>query len=249
MGKPQILIIEDEPSIRGLLASFLSENYGVLTAKSGAEGCALFDTTPVSLVLLDMRMAEMDGVEVLRRVRGKSSTVPVIVMTGYSTHDTAVKCADLGVQGYILKPPKLEDLKRRIDSCLGINNEFSPAGIEDKALDERLKTAGLIVKGALKVIHDRFRDPALGRTLIAEVVGVSDDYLSKQFQKDCGISMPEYINRLRISEAGRLLASTNTKISEIALTLGFSNVSYFSSIFKKHSGVTPEQYRREKRIS
>ncbi len=248
MGKPQILIIEDEPSIRGLLASFLGEYFDVLAAKSGAEGCVLFDTTPISLVLLDMRMAEMDGVEVLRRVRGKSSTVPVIVMTGYSTHDTAVKCADLGVQGYILKPPKLEDLKRRIDSCLGINNAYSPAGIEDEALDERLKTAGLIVKGALKVIHDRFRDPALGRTLIAETVGVSDDYLSKQFQKDCGISMPEYINRLRISEAGRLLVSTNTKISEIALSLGFSNMSYFSTLFKKHLGVTPEQYRREKRI-
>lgn len=248
MGKPQILIIEDEPSIRGLLASFLSEYFYVLSAKSGAEGCALFDSTPVSLVLLDMKMAEMDGVEVLRRIRSKSLSTPVIVMTGYSTHDTAVKCADLGVQGYILKPPKLDDLKRRIDSCLGINNVFSPAGIEDEALDEKLKTAGLIVKGALKVIHDRFRDPALGRTLIAEVVGVSDDYLSKQFQKDCGISMPEYINRLRISEAGRLLASTNAKISEIALTLGFSNVSYFSSTFKKHSGVTPEQYRREKRL-
>lgn len=245
MSKPLILIIEDEPSILGLLASFLGEHYGVITARNGMEGCSLFDTNHVSLVLLDIKMAGIGGVEVLRRIRSKSSTVPVIVMTGYSTHDTAVICADLGVQGYIVKPPKLEDLKRRIDTILGVEQKDLMADIE---LEGRLKSAGQIVKGALKIVHERYRDPALSRNLIAEAVGISSDYLSKQFQKDCGISIPEYINRLRISEAGKLLATTNTKVSEIALSLGFSNMSYFSSIFKRHSGVTPEQYRREKRI-
>lgn len=249
MSGSKILIVEDEPSILGLLASFLGEHYDVVTARNGEAGCSLFDTNHISLVLLDIKMAGIGGIEVLRCIRGKSSTIPVIVMTGYSTHETAVKCADLGVQGYVLKPPKLADLKRRIDNCLGFEQKEllgGPAG--SAGLDERLHTAGQIVKGALKVIHSRYKDPALSRNLIAGAVGVCNDYLSKQFQKDCGISMPEYINRLRMSEAGNLLASSNRKISEIALSLGFSNLSYFSSIFKKHFDMTPEQFRREKRL-
>ncbi len=248
MGRPKILIIEDEPSLLALFASFLGEHYDVLSARSGEEGFAHFDNNHVSLVLLDVKMKGMDGVDALRRIRGKSGTVPVIMMTGYSTHDVAIKCADLGVQGYVLKPPKLEDLRRRIGNCLGIGQSELLADIKDEGLDEKLKSAGPIVKGALKIIHDRFRDPGLSRNLIAEAIGVCSDYLSKQFRRDCCISIPEYINRLRVAEAGRLLAATNTRISEIALSLGFSNLSYFSAIFKRHFNMTPEQFRREKRL-
>lgn len=246
MGKPKILIIDDEPSLRALLAAFLGEHYDVLTAGAGDEGISLFDANHVSLILLDVKMKGIDGVETLRRIRAKSPTVPVIMMTGYSSHETAIKCANLGVQGYILKPPKLEELKGKIDNCLGIRHTGNEE-VEKHYLGDKLKNAGPIVRGALKVISDRYRDPALSRNLIAEAVGISEDYLSKQFHKDCGISIPEYINILRVTAAGRQLAATNTKVSEIALSLGFSNLSYFSAIFKKHVSMTPEQYRREKR--
>jgi YesN/AraC family two-component response regulator len=248
MGKPKILIIDDEPSLLALFADYLGKDYDVLTAKSEAEGKSVFDANNVSLVLLDLKLRDTSGIEVLRRIRAKSSNVPVIVMTGYSSHETAIKCADLGVQGYMLKPSKLDDLKRRIDNCLGVDNNGAAAAFVDKALEERLKAAGLIVKGALKVIQGRFRDQALSRNLIAEAVGVSDDYLSKQFHQECGVSIPEYINRLRVNEAAKLLAATNTKVSEIAFSLGFSSPSYFSAIFKKHFDTTPEQYRRGKRL-
>lgn len=248
MGKPKILIIEDEPGLLGLFAEFLGEHYDVLSARSGEEGCSLFDNNHVSLILSDVKMKGIDGVETLRRIRAKSLTVPVIMMTGYSTHETAIKCADLGVQGYVLKPPKLEELKRRIDDCLGLKHT-GQEDVEDKELNDKLRNAGPITKGALKVISDRYRDPALSRNLIAEAVGISEDYLSKHFHKDCGISIPEYINRVRMVEAAKQLASTNTRISEIALSFGFSNLSYFSATFKKHFNMTPEQYRREKRMS
>lgn len=248
MGRQKILIIDDEPSLLGLLAAYLGEHYDVLSANSGEEGCSLFDSNHVSLVLMDLKMKGIGGIEALRRIRGKSASVPVIVMTGYSTHDGAIRCADLGVQGYLLKPPRLDELKRRIDHALGMEQSGLLGDIEEKLSEEKMKSAGTIVKSALKVIHDRFRDPSLSRNLIAEAVGISDDYLSKQFHKDCGVSIPEYINRMRMAEAGRLLAATNTKISEIAVSQGFSSISYFSSMFKKHFEMTPEQYRREKRI-
>lgn len=248
MGRPNILIIEDEPSLLGLFADFLGEEYDVLPARSGAEGLAHFDNNHVSFILLDLKLKDMGGVEVLRLIRGKSSTVPVIVLTGNSSHESAIRCADLGVQGYMLKPPKLKDLKRKIDKCLGTDKDGFLGSVEHGELDEKLKSAGLIVKGALKVIHERYRDPSISRHLIAEAIGISGDYLSKQFHKDCGITIPEYINRLRMADAGRLLPTTNTKVSEIAFSLGFSNLSYFSAIFKKLFGMTPEQYRREKML-
>lgn len=247
MSRPKILIIDDEPSLLGLLSAYLGEHYDVLSAKSGEDGLSLFSSNHVSLVLTDLKMKGLDGIEALRQIRQKSTSVPVIVMTGYSSHDAAVRCADLGVQGYLLKPPRLGELKIRIDHALGINKSGIQGNAEEKLLKERLKSAGPIVMSAIKIIHDRFRDPALSRKIIAEAAGVSDDYLSKQFHKDCGTSIPEYINRLRMAEAGRLLAATNTRISSIASYVGFSNLSYFSSLFKKHFEMTPEQYRREKR--
>lgn len=247
MSRPKILIIDDEPSLLGLLAAYLGDYYDVLSARSGEDGLSLFSSNHVSLVLTDLKMKGIGGLETLQQIRQKSTSVPVIVMTGYSSHDAAIKCADLGVQGYLLKPPRLDELKIRIDHALGINKADIPGNIEDELLEERLKAAGSIVTNALKIIQDRFRDPALSRKIIAEATGISDDYLSKQFQRDCGISIPEYINRLRMAEAGRLLAATNTRITAIANQIGFSNLSYFSSLFKKHFEMTPEQYRREKR--
>lgn len=248
MAKPKILIIEDDPTLLTLFSDFLGTCYEVLSARSGAEGCRLFDISPVSLILLDLKLRDIDGVEVLRRIRGKSLTTKVIILTGNSNHEAAVKCADLGVHGYLLKPLKLQDLKRRIDHCLGIDVNSILDSINDWELNEKMKTAGSIVKGALKVIHERYRDSSLSRNLIAEAVGISEDYLSRQFQKDCGFSIPEYISRLRMAEAGKQLLSTNDRISEVALSLGYSNLSYFSALFKKHFTMTPEQYRREKRI-
>lgn len=243
MGKPKILIVEDEPGLLGLMTTFLSEEYEVFPARRGDEGMVVFDNNHVSLVLLDIRLKGMDGIELLGHIRRKSATVPVIVLTGYSNHETAVRCADMSVQGYLLKPPKLEDLRRRIDSCLGTAGRPS-----DDEMYKINDSASPIVKIAMKVIHERFRDPALNRGLIAEAVGISDGYLGKQFHKECEVSIPEYINRLRMAEAARLLAATNSRVSEIAISLGISNLSYFSSIFKKHYKMTPEQYRREKRL-
>lgn len=247
MGRPKILIIEDEPSLLGLFEAYLGEHYDVLIARNGTDGCSILDGNHLSLILLDLKMPGMTGIEVLRQIRSKSPNLPVIVMTGYSSHEAAIKCADLGVQGYLLKPVKLTDLKRKVDNCLGIrqNELFKDV---DGDLDEILKKAGPIVKAALKVINERFRDPSISRSIIAEAVGICGDYLSKQFHKECGISIPEYINRLRLAEASRLLPETNDRISKVAASLGFSNMSYFSSIFKKHFIMTPEQYRREKRI-
>ena len=107
--KETILIIEDEEDIRALLSSLLeSEGYHIITASNGREGIAMFQEHSPDLVLTDVRMPIMDGIEVLREIKAKESDTEVIILTGHSDEATAIDCLRLGAYDYFCKP--LEDI-------------------------------------------------------------------------------------------------------------------------------------------
>ena len=111
MSGETILIIDDEESVRKSLADVMrDEGYDVVTAASGREGIELLSETQPSLALLDIAMPEMDGIEVLRRFREMRPDMPVIMVTGHGTIETAVKTTKLGAYDFMVKPPELAHL-------------------------------------------------------------------------------------------------------------------------------------------
>ncbi len=108
-----ILIVDDEESVRNSLAGVMrDEGYEVVSAASGKEGIGLLHETQPSLVLLDIAMPDMDGIETLRRFKEMRPEIPVVMVTGHGTIDAAVKTTKMGAYDFIEKPPKLEDLNR-----------------------------------------------------------------------------------------------------------------------------------------
>ncbi len=122
MGRKTILLIEDNTDFREALADALAD-YEVISASDGTEGLKEFRSRPVDLVLLDIRMEGIDGVEVLRQIRSINLSTPVVIITGYSTQEVAEKVADLGVSGYLKKPFNLSTLEEKVYRLLYFQNK------------------------------------------------------------------------------------------------------------------------------
>ncbi|TYO95932.1 response regulator [Desulfallas thermosapovorans] len=115
----RILIIDDEEGMCWALDKLLTQDgYEVMTTTSGHEGLGIFSSNPVDLVLLDIKMAESNGLEILEQIRKIDSNVPVLIMTGYSSMSIALEAMDRGATGYLTKPLKTTNLRETVRRLL-----------------------------------------------------------------------------------------------------------------------------------
>ncbi|OGP79927.1 MAG: hypothetical protein A2V86_12795 [Deltaproteobacteria bacterium RBG_16_49_23] len=237
-----ILIIDDERGMLDSLEELFSDSFDVLKAEDGKEGLSLFGSLRVDLVLLDLKLPGMDGVEVLKKIREISKTIPILVMTAHSTIERAERCADLMVQGYIRKPFDPFDLLERVRAT------FKEDSWIEGFTENRLKCCpmdrpSVPVRESIKMIGSHYKEPIRPRDVAAEV-RISREYMGKLFKKEMGCSMDEQINRLRIEKAKLLLKKRNMNLSKIAREVGFTSDSYFCRRFKKQTGMTPTEFKK-----
>lgn len=244
MTNPTILIIDDEPEILKSLSFVLGEEFHALTALNCREGLSIIKSRPLSLILLDLQMPEMTGMELLEKVRNTDSKTPVIILTGNSCQDWAEKCADLNVQGYVKKPIDVDKLICRIKKLLGMEDFEVLQELWNGNYGKRVASLSPAIKNALRYICDSYHKE-FNRSEIAVFLKISPDYLSRQFHKESGLSLHDYINRLRVLKSKELLRDSRNKNKEIAAAVGISDVSYFCAMFKKHTGMTPKEYQKK----
>ncbi len=231
-----VLIVDDNPQVREAHKTIVDEalpGCPVRLAASGEEALKLMAEEAPSLVLLDLVMPGVDGSEVLDRMRfdARLRQVPVIILSN--------------------KVMGLEDVKRFekhyhvVFQSKGIWSDTETASALHRAMfgtDALPAHTSALVKRATAYLHENF-SRALTRWEIAEAVGVSEDYLSRVFNRELGISPWEYLNRFRILQAKTLLSQTDESIQNIARKVGFNDQSYFSRVFHKINGVSPQAYR------
>jgi len=231
-----ILVVDDDPhtlEMHGRIVQAHSPANRVLTAASGREALAILEREPVDLVLLDLMMPEMDGFEVLEAMRAREAmrTIPVIVVTGQTLTAADMARLNRGVAKVLSKGLfGLEETLAHLDAALARKRELS-------------SEAQRLVRQAMAYLHEHYAEP-ITREDLARHVGLSDDYLTSCFHKELGLTPIAYLNRYRIQQAKQLLTNTHKTITEIALDVGFSSSSYFSRIFRRETGMSPEAYRR-----
>ena len=198
------------------------------------EALAILQREHVDLVLLDLMMPEMDGFAVLEAMRDREATrdIPVIVVTGVTLTEAEMARLNLGVakvleQGPLQPGRNAGTPRRRAGAQTGAERRGAAPGTAGDGLYARALCRG-----------------GLAAKTWREHVGLSDDYLTSCFHKELGLTPVAYLNRYRIQQARQLLKNTHMSITEIALDVGFSGSSYFSRIFRRETGVTPEAYRR-----
>ena len=231
-----VLIVDDDPQAREAHRQLVEEglpNYPICLAESGEAALAAMAQEAPALVLLDLVMPGLSGADVLDRMRAESNLrqVPVIVLSN--------------------KALSLEDV-RRIEShtrvtlqSKGIWSAEETVTALNRAIfgTEHLPAhTGALVKKALAYLHQNYAHP-VSRWEIAEAVGVSEDYLSRVFHRELNISPWEYLNRYRILQSRHLLLNTTDTVGAVARQVGFKDQAYFSRVFHKVTGMSPQAFR------
>lgn len=232
-----ILIVDDDPQARELytkLASQALPSHPIHLAESGQAALTWLARETPGLIILDLVMPEMDGFAVLEHVRADPRTrqIPVLVLSG--------------------KILSLEDIQRLDYARVTFQSKAILS--EDEAINclqrvfassqELPRPTSALVKQALSCIHQNYAHP-LSRREIATTVGVSESYLSKIFHQEVGLSPGECLTRFRVQIAKELLSSNTDSITKIAGQAGFEDPAYFSRVFSKYTGQSPQAYRKQ----
>jgi YesN/AraC family two-component response regulator len=231
-----VLIVDDDPQAREAHKKLVEQglpNYPICLTENGeAALAAMINELPV-LVLLDLVMPGLSGADVLDRMRADPNLrqVPVIVLSN--------------------KVLSLEDV-RRIEGharvtlqSKGIWSAEETIAVLNRArfgTDHLPAHTSALVKKALAYLHQNYAHP-VSRWEIAEAVGVSQDYLTRVFSRELNISPWEYLNRYRILQSKQLLLNTTETVGAIARQVGFKDQAYFSRVFHKVTGMSPQAFR------
>ncbi|MCF6157634.1 MAG: response regulator transcription factor [wastewater metagenome] len=242
--KPSILIIDSDMKFSLSLSIRLENELTVITASNGKDGLSLFYAKPVSMILLDLVLSDMNGLEVLRKIREKCNSTEVLVAASSRCYEWAAACADLNIQGYVEKPVDPEGLAERIRKMIGAGDVMFLQSLWGKEYETRVALISYKIKKVMDYVHQNYcRD--FSRNEVAKHVGLSPDHLSRLFHKESGRRLKDYVTAYRIFKSKELLTKRpDMRIIDIAASTGFSDDNYFSRFFKKYTGLTPGEFRR-----
>jgi len=237
MDKQTILLVDDNPNILDATSIHLKKHFKVFKALDGEKALAIMEKHRVDLIMLDIEMPNMNGLELLSKVRYSFGEIPVIIITGRSCKKYAEYCADLRVSGYITKPFNVNELIGKIKTLNNLTTHRLMEIEDDPVIYIHQK-----VKEALAYIHKHYSG-SVKREKLARQLGVSYDYLGELFKKEVGMSLNTYINMFRIEKSKEFLADSDKPVYEIMELAGFNCPQHFFKQFKKYSGITPHEYR------
>ena len=242
-----ILIVEDNDDLCIFLKNIISPIHNVFVSKNGIEALEELDKRSIDIVITDIMMPKMDGVELLKNIRRRRtfSWVPVIMLTARADFEMKMKGFSYGANDYIVKPFEPDELLARINSQIPLVELRREYESEVNMKNRKNLTDKTIF--AIERVHSyiklNFKDD-ITRESLASVVDMSPDHLSRMFKKHTGGTIKDLINRLRIESSLKRLQCIDKKIVEIAFDVGFESLSSFNRIFKKIKGITPSDYRK-----
>lgn len=242
----RLLLVDDEKWVRAAL-KWTVENSGLPFAVAGecANGLEALDwlrSNPVDLVLTDITMPVMNGLDFLRELRGSGSHIPVVIITVNEEFSYVQQALRSGAVDYLLKPIGKEPLRECLLKWL------EKEEIETK--EQTLVSAELPVRSfsLMEQVMQYFSSLPPGQITLghtAQYLHINPSYLSQLFKQQQGVNFMDYVIALRMKEARKLLSLTTLRVSEIAERLGYNDLAYFTNMFKKITGTTPSSYRKD----
>lgn len=242
----KVLVVDDETVVRrGIVLGVDWAAMGCVVvgeATNGEEGIAAVERYSPNLIITDVRMPRMDGIEMMNRLREKGCRAHVIVLTAYSDFSYARSALQFGADDYLLKPFRDQELVAAIDRVRQKERELTaltPQSILPLTKGDKSK----YVLQALSYIGEHYSDQDISITTISQHLGVSEGHLSHVFKKETSYTVIGYLTQYRVHTAMKLLQDCRYKVYEVAEMVGYRDVAYFSSTFKKLAGVSPSEYQ------
>jgi len=254
-GKPathfRILIIEDDEDIRQYVASEIAPDYKVTTATNGEDGLNLAQETMPDLIITDVMMPGISGLELCQRLKNQmiTSHIPIIILSAKTRVEQQIEGLDMGADVYMLKPFSIEHLKAQISRLLLLRQtiysrflketEFIP---KDVILN---KTDDDFMQKVLIFIESNLSNTELSVDQLSTHLNISRIHTYRKIKALTGQSAVEFIRSVRLKKAAQLILAGQNNFTEVAFDTGFSTPSYFTKCFREHFGKTPTEYLQQ----
>ena len=247
-SKTQILVVEDNPDLRAHISNLLKDNYKVLNAINGKKGLELAIKAVPDLIITDLMMPEMDGIQLNEAVKNNENTshIPVILLTAKADRDTKLESLKTGADDFLVKPFDNEELFVRVENMISQRQKLqekyaqtltlSPSKITIQSKEEAF------LKKALELVDANIANSEFTVELFQQKMAMSRMQLHRKLKALTNFSSSEFIRDIRLQRAADLLADNNLNVSEVAYSCGFNSVSYFTQCFTQKFGVNPSKY-------
>jgi len=253
-----LLLVDDEPLVRRGITTLVdlhALNIGqVYEADNGQDALALFEAHSPDLILLDINMPRMNGLELAQAIRSLNPEVPIAIITGYDYFDYAVKALKIGVEDYILKPVSRKDvaevLTKLIDRLSAARSRQELTKVVSSLVGlERTEEDSQYRETLQAIVERELGNSDFSLKGLAAEMGFSPGYLSGLFKNLFGQPFQDYVLDRRLERAKLLLLSTEMRNYEVARAVGFEDANYFGTRFRKAFGSSPRQYQAKVRGS
>lgn len=258
--KPIVLVIDDNKDIQKLVSELLNVDYNIITASNGKEGVRMAAKYVPDLIICDVMMPVMDGLECCRYIKNEVSTshIPVLMLTACSMDEQRVQGYESGADGYLSKPFNSAVLKSRCASLI-LNRKrikdlwMSRPATVNKKEGEKISSGNLpsgdidneFYNRFLEILNEGMGNPDLNVDMIASKMGLERSQFYRKIKALTNYAPVELIRRLRLQRGRELLISTEKTIAEIAYDIGFSTPAYFTKCYRDAYGETPSQVRNK----
>lgn len=256
--KKKILIVEDEAEIRYLLKDILKNDYIIYEAEDGKNALELIEKVMPSLVICDVMMPKMNGLELCHKIKETVSTcqIPFVLLSARGSQEQHMEGYEVGADAYIDKPFNAAHLKLRIRKLLEyrekLHNLFSNNQETDLYLlkEPEIEDADKsFLTSVVKLIEENIASQELTAAFLEKEVFLSKMQLYRKLKTLTNMTPGEFIKSIRLKTTANLLLNTNLNVLEIFYQTGFNNQSYFFREFKKRYQCTPNEYREQNHIA
>jgi len=246
--KPTILIVEDNDDIRTFIVETLSQKFSFITATNGKEGLEMASKHLPDLIITDITMPIMNGLELCRNLKNNIHTtfIPVIVLTAKNDRQTEMNALIEQADVFISKPFDINYLSDRIIQLI-LKRKRTEEKTREKEItnpqEEILPSSDeKFLKQLTALIEEYLSDTDLNVTTLGQKSGIGDKQIYRKIKQLTGMTVVEYIRSIRLKKAAMFLRQNKLSVSEILYLVGFSTHSYFTKCFKEEYGMSPKEF-------
>ncbi|WP_299534630.1 tetratricopeptide repeat protein [Ulvibacterium sp.] len=248
-GASKILVIEDNEDMRQYIKKQLLLSYNVIEAKHGEQGVKLADSDTPDLVITDLMMPKMDGMEVCRRLKSDihTSHIPIIMLTARAGEANKIEGLETGADDYLTKPFSAKELMARVKNLIEQRKRLLEhyKQSERTLIPEKITTTSLdkkFLERVLDLLEKNHSNPDFGVPQMQQELAMSKTQLNRKLKALTQESPRDILRNFRLKRAAQLLSRKSDTVTQIAYQVGFENLSYFAKCFKEQYGVSPSSY-------
>ena len=248
-NRPLLMVVEDNEDVSKFIKSCLSDHYRIMTASNGIEAFEKIYIEEPDLIVSDVLMPEMDGLEFTKKLKTDIRTchIPIILLTALSSHENKIEGLETGADSYIAKPFNKKHLQVRvkhlIESRQHIRKHYQQDVITQFVSENKISQLdSSFLKKCNAIIEKHLTDNEYGVEQLSIEIGLSRVHVYRKIKHLTGLTVSEFVRNIKLKKAAVILKESGKSIAEIAYETGFSSPSYFSKCFKDLYNISPTEF-------